>query len=65
MSTTRNERDANNELAAQATQPIASRLATEAERNEWAHILRRSNPGRRQVIKLGLFARLAATVTGA
>ena len=57
----RNETETNSQLAAQVTQNIATRMSLEAERREWAHILRRSNPGRRTVIRLGLFARLFAT----
>ena len=60
----RNEREANTQLAAVSTQRIADNLALQATQREWAHVLRRSNPGRRTVIRLGLFARLFAT-TGA
>ena len=61
----RNEREAHAQLASQATQRIADNLALQATRQEWAHVLRRSNPGRRQVIRLGLFAALAATARNA
>lgn len=65
MTTTRIERaehSANQALAAAATQAIATRMQLEAERREWAHVLRRSNPGRRTVIRLGFLRQLAATL---